>query len=306
MTEKFFYGGQAVLEGVMMRGRTHFAVAARRPDGEIEVHTEELRASVYRNPIYRLPFLRGVAGMWETMHLGYRALSWSAQVQTQEAAREDAMGDGPEEIGAREVSAAVIGAVLLATAFFVGLPLLLTALVYHGHRGSLAFTAIEGVIRVVLLLGYLALIAKLPDIRRVFQYHGAEHMTINCFEHDETIDVSHVAQQSLLHPRCGTGFLLVVALVSVIVFSATSAINPSGGWLFLVLSRVLLVPVIAAISYEFIRLAGRHRDNPVWKVVLTPVLATQRLTTRVPDAAQIEVAIAAFTAARAFDLPLAA
>ncbi|MHB8572717.1 MAG: DUF1385 domain-containing protein [Candidatus Dormibacteria bacterium] len=296
MQQKFFYGGQAVLEGVMMRGRTHYAVAARHPDGSVVLKEDELKSAVYRSSFWRLPLARGVAAMWEMLHLGYRSLTWSATVQAQ----------GEQiEISQKQVNITMGISLVVGTAIFVGLPLFATGLLYHGQK-TWQFTLLEGLVRVVMLLGYLALIALLPDIKRVFEYHGAEHKTINCYEADEPVDVEHVRTKSLLHPRCGTGFLLVVALIAVLVFTVADTLVGHPTVAYRIASRVLLVPVVASLAFEFIRLAGAHRNNPVFRLILVPVMATQKLTTREPADDQIEVAIAAFTAARAHDLILAA
>jgi uncharacterized protein YqhQ len=282
--EKFFYGGQAVIEGVLMRGKTTYSVAVRKPDGEILVKRERLKSVVYTSRFWKLPFLRGLAGLWEMLHLGMKALVYSANVQ---AEGEDIQLT-PRAI-AITVTIAAVGAIL----FFLGLPLLAAGFFSHG-RSALYFTMIEGLIRIGLLLGYLYVISLNTEVRKVFQYHGAEHKTINAYEADLPLDVANVRTQSTLHPRCGTGFLLAVMVVSVFVFSLVG--RP--GILLLILSRLLLVPVIAMIAYEGIRFAGRHRYNSVVKVLIIPLLATQRLTTREPDDRQLEVALAAFRGAR--------
>jgi uncharacterized protein YqhQ len=283
--ERFFYGGQAVIEGVLMRGRTTYALAVRQPNGELLVKAEPLRMAIYTHPLWKLPFLRGLAGLWEMLHLGMKCLIFSANVQ---AAGEDI------QITPKQISATVAASVVIGIGFFLGLPLLLAGLIHRGHSNAVQFNLIEGFIRLGLLFAYLFLIAQIPDIRRVFQYHGAEHKTINAYEADLPLDVEHVQSQSTLHPRCGTGFLLAVMLFSVFVFSLLGKPSIVG----LVGSRLLLIPVIASLAYEFIRFAGRHRNHPIVKVVLVPFLLTQKLTTRQPDDRQVEVALAAFAAAR--------
>ncbi|TMC63649.1 MAG: DUF1385 domain-containing protein [Chloroflexota bacterium] len=237
--DKFFYGGQAVLEGVMMRGRTTYAVAVRKPDGEIQVLRERLLSIIYTHPIWKLPLLRGLAGLWEQLHLGMKALMWSANIQA-------------------------------------------------------AAEQVELSVRIGLLLIYLYAISFKSEIARLFAYHGAEHKTINAYEAGLPLDVPNVRTQSTLHPRCGTGFLLAVMVVSAFVFGLVG--RP--GLPLLLLSRIVLIPVIAMLAYEFIRFAGRHRHNPVIKVLILPFLLTQKLTTREPDDRQLEVALAAFEAAR--------
>jgi uncharacterized protein YqhQ len=285
--EPFFYGGQAVIEGVMMRGKRHYAVAVRLPNTkEIVVDRGELKAAIYVNPIWKLPFVRGLALIGEQLHLGMKALIWSANMNA---------GGQDIKIGKREITGSVAIAAVFALTIFLGLPLLLASLAVP-RSGSFGFVLVEGIIRVGLVLGYLSLIALLPDVRRVFQYHGAEHKTINAYESGWPLEVASVRRASLLHPRCGTGFLLVVLVVSVIVFSVVAFLHPN--WFWLVASRVLAIPVIAGAGFEFIRFMARNRRNPVVKVLLLPVLGTQKFTTREPSDDMLEVAIVAFNSAR--------
>src|SRR6266851_7294677 len=285
--EPFFYGGQAVIEGVMMRGKRHYAVAVRLPSTkEIVVDRVELKAAIYVKPLWKLPFIRGLALIGEQLHLGMRALMWSANMNA---------GSQGVEIGKKEIRSSMAVAGVFALLIFFGLPLLLAGLAVHQNRGFV-FVVVEGVIRVGLVLGYLSLIGMLPDVRRVFQYHGAEHKTINAYESGWPLEVPSVRRASLLHPRCGTGFLLVVLVVSVIVFSVVALFNPN--WFWLITSRVLAIPVIAGAGFELIRFMARNRTNPVVKVMLLPVLATQKFTTREPSDDMLEVAIVAFNSAR--------
>ena len=285
--EQFFYGGQAVIEGVMMRGKRHYAVAVRLPTSkEIVVDRGELKASIYVNPIWKLPFIRGLALVGEQLHLGMKSLIWSANVNA---------GSQSIEIGKREITGSVAIAGVFGLGIFIGLPLLLASVAVH-RSGSFQFVAVEGVIRVALVLGYLSLISLLPDVRRVFQYHGAEHKTINAFESGWPLEVSAVRRASLLHPRCGTGFLLVVLVVSVILFSLVAVFHPN--WFWLVVSRLLGIPVIAGVGFELIRFMARNRRNPIVAVALLPVLGTQKFTTREPSDDMLEVAITAFNSAR--------
>src|SRR5262245_27631163 len=291
--EPFFYGGQAVIEGVMMRGKTHYAVAVRLPtldpdtlQGEIVVNRGELKAPIYTNPVWKLPFVRGLALIGEQLHLGMKSLIWSANMNA---------GGKNITIGKREVTGSVAMAAVFALVLFIGLPLFLASLAVH-RNGSFAFVLVEGLIRVGLVLGYLSAISLLPDVRRVFMYHGAEHKTINAFESGWSLDVPSVRRASTLHPRCGTGFLLVVLVVSVVVFSIVALFHPNLFWL--IASRVLAIPVIAGVGFELIRFMARHRQNPVVKVALLPVLGTQKFTTRQPSDDMLEVAICAFNAAR--------
>ena len=282
--DKFFYGGQAVLEGVLMRGRTTYAVAVRRPDGEIEILRERLRSVVYTHPVWKLPLLRGLAGLWEMLHLGMKALMWSANVQAE--------GEQIElnaNVMRMTMGIAIVGALL----FFLGIPLLAAGFLSRGH-GNLFFGLVDGLVRIGLLLLYLYAISFKSEIARLFAYHGAEHKTINAFEAGLPLDVPNVRTQSTLHPRCGTGFLLAVMVVSAFVFGFVG--RPALP--ILLLSRLVLIPLIAMLAYEFIRFAGRNRNNPVVKVLILPFLLTQKLTTREPDDRQLEVALASFAAAR--------
>jgi uncharacterized protein YqhQ len=285
--EVFFYGGQAVIEGVMMRGKQHYAVAVRLPSTkEIVVDRGELKASIYVNPIWKLPFVRGLALIGEQLHLGMKSLIWSANMNA---------GGKDIVIGKKEITGSVAVAGVFALVLFIGLPLLLAGVAVRGNSGFF-FVLVEGVIRVGLVLGYLAAIALLPDVRRVFMYHGAEHKTINAFESGWALDIPSVRRASTLHPRCGTGFLLVVMVVSVAVFSVVAVFHPN--WFWLIASRVLAIPIIAGAGFESIRYMARHRTNPVVRVLLLPVLATQKFTTREPSDDMLEVAITAFNSAR--------
>jgi uncharacterized protein YqhQ len=281
----FFYGGQAVIEGVLMRGRQHYAVAARKPDGQIAVCTDVLNSRVYTSKTWSLPFLRGVRGLYETLHLGMRALQWSVRVQ---------LGD-EAEFGAGTMRVAMLTALVFALLLFIGAPLLLGGLLHRGGSQTITAVLIEGVIRGAILVLYLLLIGQLGNMRRLFQYHGAEHKAINCLESGNSVSVSNVRPASRLHPRCGTGFLLVVALISTIVFAPLGLLPVA----LRIALQVALVPVVAAVSYEVIRALAKIRHTLVGRIALAPVLATQLLSTREPDESQIEVAITALDAARA-------
>src|SRR6202022_2254409 len=250
--QPFFYGGQAVIEGVMMRGKRHYAVAVRLPNTkEIVVDRGEPKASIYVNPIWKLPFVRGLALIGEQLHLGMKSLIWSANMNA---------GGRDVQIGKREITGSVAVAAVFRLPLFIGLPLVLAGAAVH-RSGSFLFVLVEGLIRVALVLGYLSLISLLPDVRRVFMYHGAEHKTINAYESNWPLDVPSVRRASTLHPRCGTGFLLVVMVVSIIVFSIVAIFHPNLFWL--VMSRVLAIPVIAGSGFELIRYMARHRYNPI-------------------------------------------
>ena len=285
--QPFFYGGQAVIEGVMMRGKRYYAVAVRLPTTkEIVVDRGELKAPIYTHPLWKLPFVRGLALIGEQLHLGMKSLIWSANMNA---------GSQNIEIGKKEITGSVAMAGVFALVIFIGLPLLLASFAVH-RSGSFLFVLVEGLIRVGLVLGYLAAIALLPDVRRVFQYHGAEHKTINAFESGWPLDVPSVRRASTLHPRCGTGFLLVVLVVSVVVFSVVALFHPNLFWL--VVSRLVAIPLIAGVGFELIRFMARNRYNPIVRVALLPVLGTQKFTTREPSDDMLEVAITAFNSAR--------
>ncbi|HEY8678032.1 MAG TPA: DUF1385 domain-containing protein [Candidatus Dormibacteraeota bacterium] len=282
--DKFFYGGQAVLEGVLMRGRTTYAVAVRRPDGEIQILRERLRSVVYTHPLWKLPLLRGLASLWEMLHLGMKALVYSANVQA----------EGEQlELNSNVIRVTMGIAIVGALLFFLGVPLVAAGFLSRGHS-NLVFGLIDGLVRIGLLLLYLYAISFKAEIARLFAYHGAEHKTINAFEAGLPLDVPNVRTQSTLHPRCGTGFLLAVMVVSAFVFGLVG--RPALP--VLLVSRLVLIPLIAMLAYEFIRFAGRHRGNAVVKILIIPFLLTQKLTTREPDDQQLEVALASFHAAR--------
>ncbi len=295
MGQRFNYGGQAVLEGVMMRGSRKMAVAVRGPDGQIVLHEEPIASPLYNGIWSRIPFVRGLGMLWDSLGLGMRALSFSANV----AAGEEVEFKGPV--------AGVTFVVSLVIA--VGLFFLLPAAVADGlHRllgflSPLAGNLVEGFIRLALVIGYIWAIGRIPEIQRVFAYHGAEHKAINAYEDGAPLTPESVARYPLAHPRCGTGFLLIVVVVSVILFSFLG--RPS--ILIRLLSRVVLIPVIAGVAYEYIRLLARYIQNPLARLLVMPQLALQRLTTREPSLDMLEVSIAALERVLAAeDLPLPA
>ncbi len=285
MSKQFSYGGQAVIEGVMMRGAHKVAVAVRNPKNEIVIHEQPLNATLYRGRLAKTPFIRGIIGLWDALGLGTRALMWSADVALGE--EEKVSFNGP--VGYATLAVSLLFSVglffVLPTAAASGLESLLDL-----NEHSFLVNLLEGVVRLLLIVGYIAVIGLMPDVKRLFGYHGAEHKTINAYEAGAELTPEIVAQYPIEHPRCGTAFLLVVAVVSVLVFSVLG--RPPLIWL--ILSRVLLVPVIAGIAYEYIRFTARHMDNPIIRAIIIPNLALQHLTTRTPDLTMIEVAIAAF------------
>lgn len=273
------YGGQAVIEGVMMRGRYHAAIAVRPPDGEIVVEQEPL-SSFYRGPFSKIPFLRGVPLLWDSLGLGMKALFFSAEVVGQAEDPDFTMSGGAG------IATGAIG-LLGGMALFMLLPSFIAGLLVPEQ--ALLFNVVEGLIRLCLLVGYMAAVGQIEEIRRVFAYHGAEHKTINAHEAGAPLTVESVRTFSTAHARCGTAFLLVVVFISILVFAPLG--RPSLP--VRVASRLVLLPVIAGIAYEVLRFTGKHASHPVIRVIIAPNLALQRLTTREPDDAMLEVAITA-------------
>jgi uncharacterized protein YqhQ len=310
-------GGQAVLEGVMMRGVAHWAVAVRKPtpeqlqeeeergeggapiaaEGEIEVSTFPLTSSLQRHRALRLPIIRGVVALGESMAIGFRALGISANAQLPPAE-----GEGEEdgqEISGGVWAGTVVVALVLAIGLFFVIPVGLTSLIKGQLHSSVLFWVIEGLVRTAIFLGYMLLLSRLRDLRRVFEYHGAEHKTISCFEAGLPLTPPNAQRFTRLHPRCGTSFLLVVMIVAIFVFA------PIGlpAWYWLVATRILGVPLIAGISFELIKFAGRNRRRGWVQIVMWPGLKLQLLTTREPDLDQLAVAIAALEAVLELETP---
>ncbi|PJF26034.1 MAG: DUF1385 domain-containing protein [Phototrophicales bacterium] len=301
--KQFSYGGQAVIEGVMMRGAHKAAVAVRKPSedgkGAIVIHEQPLNATLYRGWISKTPFVRGLVGLWDALGLGTRALLWSADVAMAEEDKDGTPADGDEKKDASSIFNGPLGYGTLAVSLAIGVGLffLLPTSAATGIEQLLGLQAhpflvnlIEGVIQLTILIVYISLISLMPDVKRLFGYHGAEHKTINAYEAGAELTPEVVAQYPIEHPRCGTAFLLTVAFVSVLVFSLFG--RPP--FLLLILSRIVLIPVIAGIAYEVIRFTAKHMHNPIVRVIVIPNLALQHLTTRQPDLGMIEVAIAAF------------
>lgn len=282
------YGGQAVIEGVMIRGARSMAVAVRAPEGEILVRSEELHGPIYVGLLRRVPFVRGILVLAETLALGGKALTWSSAVAAGEV---DEHGEAKSLTFLESVFLVLSMAVALAI-FFAG-PVLATAWL-DSRLDQWVVLAIEGGIRILLLLGYIWLIGRSDDVRRVFQYHGAEHMTIAAYEDGRELTVPAVRRYPKEHPRCGTSFLLTVALVSIVVF-AFAGTDPL--WWRLA-SRLVLIPLVAGVAYEAIRFAGFHQGWPIVRLLFAGNIALQLLTTRPPDDEHIQVAIRAFEEAR--------
>jgi uncharacterized protein YqhQ len=277
-------GGQAVLEGVMMRGVSTWAVAVRNPEGQIEISSESLVPWAQRHRVWRLPVLRGVVALGESMKIGFKALAISANAQLEE----DEEGEA-EEIGGWVWGLTIALSLALAVGLFFVIPVGLTSLIKDQLGSPFLFWLVEGVLRTTIFIGYIFAISRLPDLRRVFEYHGAEHKTISCYEAEDELIPSRAKLYSRLHPRCGTSFLLIVMVLAIFVFA------PLGlpAWYWLLASRILGIPLIAGLSYEVIKWAGKNRRKRWVRAVMWPGLMLQNLTTREPDEEQLAVAIAA-------------
>lgn len=286
------YGGQAVLEGVMIRGQRYMSVAVRRPNGAIALQERPL-ATLYTGAVRKIPLLRGVIVLVETLSLGMRALSYSANVNM-----EDPEADPNSEVESEELGKGAIASMLLlsfgfAIALFFLLPLFASRPLEGMFGNDIVSNIAEGAIRLAVFVAYIWIIGRMPDIRRVFMYHGAEHMTVHAQERGDPLVIEAIRKYSPAHPRCGTAFLLTVMVVAIVVF----VIVPREPLWWLILSRIIFIPVIAALAYEVIRWSGRYEDNPMVRLITAPNLLLQKLTTRQPDDDQIEVAVAAMNAA---------
>jgi uncharacterized protein YqhQ len=275
-----FYGGQAVVEGVMMRGRDVWAVAIRRPAGDIHVESHDIESVAKRHPILRKPFLRGVIALGQALAIGFRALSISAR----ESAPED------EQLTSRQMAVSFVIAAVIFIGLFIVLPAATFGWVGRRIGSSILTNVLEGVFRVALFLGYLLVIGRAKDIRRVFAYHGAEHKTIAAYEHDDPLTPDRIGPYSTLHVRCGTNFLLIVMVTTIFVFAL---FGEPGLW-WRIGSRLLAIPIIAGLAFELLRLGARYPKSAFMRIVMTPGLWLQKITTKPPDDDQIEVAIASF------------
>jgi len=316
----FHYGGQAVMEGVMMRGRREMAVAVRAPDGSIIYYQEPLTAWVYRSRVMKWPFLRGIVLLWDALLLGTRALVFSANVGLQD--EEDAPAitvapdvmptilpnlekkrgkDGkpeePTELSGPALWITVAFSLLFGIGLFFVVPLLAIHFADRYIASSFVSNIVEGGIRLGILVLYLGLIGLIPDVKRVFRYHGAEHKTIHAYERGLPLDAEHIRPMPIEHPRCGTGFLLVVVLFSILIF----ALLGRPPFLLRILSRIVLVPLIAGIAYEFLRLGAQYYHHRWMRILLAPSMALQKLTTRTPDDTMLDVAAVALRRVLAAD-----
>jgi uncharacterized protein YqhQ len=303
-------GGQAVLEGVMMRGVSTWAVAVRKPSpeqleaggpdsregakGEIEVVSEPLVSWTKRHRLLRLPVIRGVVALAESLKIGFRALGISANAQMPP----DEEG-GKQQIGGGAWVGTIVFALLFAVALFFLLPAGLTNIFADQIPNSIVFVVIEKVVRISIFLGYLWLISRMPDLQRVFEYHGAEHKTISCYEAGQPLTPENAATFSRFHPRCGTSFLLIVMIVAIVVFAPLGKLD----WHWLFISRVLGIPLVAGLAFEVIKWFGRNRTKRWARILMWPGIQLQRLTTREPDLSQLAVAIAALEAVLAVENP---
>src|SRR4051794_6210883 len=304
-------GGQAVLEGLMMRGVSTWAVAVRKPSpeqiadghhlepteaalGEIEVVSEPLVSIVKRHRWLRLPLIRGVAALGESLKIGFKALGISANAQI-----EDDENGERQEIGGGTWVGTVAFSIVLAIGLFFLLPVGIASLLKDWLPGSLVFVLVEKLIRISIFLGYLWLISRMRDLQRVFEYHGAEHKTISCYEAGLPLTPENAQQFSRLHPRCGTSFLLIVMIVAIVVFAPLG----TPAWYILFASRVVGIPIVAGLSFEVLKLFGRHRDKRWAQILMWPGMQLQKLTTREPDLSQLAVAIAALEAVLAIENP---
>jgi uncharacterized protein YqhQ len=282
------YGGQAVIEGVMIRGRRTIGLACRLPNGEIYRYREPLRSLLLRSRLARAPFVRGLIVLWESLSYGTRMLMKSADMQLEE-------GEGSMSSGSNAVVFAI--ALVAALAFFVGIPYFATQAAHQLIESSLVLNIAEGLLRMVLFLGYLFAISFMPDIRRVFMYHGAEHMTIHAFEHGDELVRAKIEPYPTAHPRCGTAFLLFVVVVSIALFAFLPRTN-----IFIdLLARLALIVPVASISYEVLRFGAAHETNPLMRLFVAPGLLLQGITTRRPVPEMIDVAVASLQEALAGD-----
>lgn len=287
-------GGQAVIEGVMMRGLTGYSVAVRQPDGGVAIRKDRLVSVTTKYPFLKTPVLRGSVVLIQSLILGIRALNYSASVASEGE-------EGEPEMSNWAIAGSMLMALVLGVGLFILAPLGLTNLIRHyllPDMGNFAYNAIDGVIRAIFFFVYVASISLMDDIKRVFQYHGAEHKTVFTFEANEELTVENARGKSTLHPRCGTSFLMFVMAISILVFSlvpSTAHFTIKFG------ARIVLMPLIAGLAYEVIRFSARHLTNPVCKVLVRPGMWLQRITTKEPDDKQLEIAIIALKEALVYD-----
>ena len=284
VAREHYYGGQAVLEGVMMRGRDHWAVAVRRPDTGLHVEGHDIDSVAKRYRVLRWPGLRGVIALGQALSIGIKALTISANQSAEEE----------EKLTPRQRAFSLSIALVIFIGLFIVLPAVISGLARDRVGSGIVLNVAEGIFRVLLFLGYLWLIGRMAEIRRVFEYHGAEHKTIAAYEHDDELEPASVDRYSTLHVRCGTNFLLIVMILTIFVFAFFG--TPSLPWR--ILSRILAIPIIAGIAFEALRLGARFHRSPVMRALMAPGLWLQKITTKPPSRGQIEVAIASFEEVR--------
>ena len=275
------FGGQAVMEGVMMRSKDHMVVCVRQPNNEIVTKTEELHSLSEKYSFLKLPFLRGILALFETLYSGIKGIYFSANAAFGEDENEE------EVLSPIEIAVVVAFSIGLSILLFSVTPFFLTSLLNFG--GGVLFNIVEGIVRLSFLLAYLAAVSLVGDFKRIFQYHGAEHTAINAYESGVELNVENARKYSRFHSRCGTSFLLIVTLISILFFS----LMPSSTYLVRLAYRIILIPVISAVSYELLKLSDKYRDSRIMSVLVAPGLALQHFTTRQPDDDMIEVAIKA-------------
>ena len=288
-------GGQAVLEGVMMRGVANWAVAVRNPEGAIEIEAESLKPWAQRHRLWRVPVIRGVVALGESLKIGFRALAISANAQMEE---DEEKGE-KEEIGGWLWGLTIAFSLALSIGLFFVIPVGVTSLFKDQLGSAFLFWLVEGILRTGIFIGYIWAISLMPDMRRVFEYHGAEHKTISCYEAEDELSPARAKLYSRLHPRCGTSFLLIVMVLAIFVFAPIGLPE----WYWLLASRILGIPLIAGLSYEVIKWAGKNRRKRWVRAVMWPGLMLQNLTTREPDEEQLAVAIASLEAVLARENP---
>ena len=280
---KYTYGGQAVIEGVMIRGQNHVTTSVRDPQGEIQTRTKPI-GNIFTGRLRKLPIVRGILALAETLYLGMDSLSYSAGVSD---------GESDEEISKLSIASMIGFSVLIAIALFFLLPLIASK-PFEGLFGSdITSNIVEGILRLLIFVLYIFGIGLMSDIRRVYMYHGAEHMTVHAMEMGDSLVVENIRKYPTAHPRCGTAFLLTVMIIAILVFTLV----PRDPFWMVILSRIVLIPVIASLSYEVIRISGKYSQNFIVGLIMSPSLWLQKLTTSQPDNDQIEVAITAMTAA---------
>jgi uncharacterized protein YqhQ len=287
-------GGQAVLEGVMMRSLTGYSVAVRQPNGEVKIKKDKLVSITAKYPFLKFPVLRGSVVLIQSLILGMRALNYSASVATENEA-------GEQEMSNWAMASTMIVALAMGVGVFILAPLGITNLIRHffaPHMGNIAYNAIDGLLRAIFFFVYILSISFMDEIKRVFQYHGAEHKTVYTFEANEELTVENARTKSTLHPRCGTSFLMFVMAISILVFSLVPSTVP---FAVKFLARVVLIPLIAGLAYEVIRFSARHLSNPVCRLLTRPGMLLQKITTKEPDDLQLAVAITALKEALMFD-----